>query len=104
VNEKLRQTRYGVRVLSADDYTTLPGEQYGTTTAKMLDVLDDNCDFLMLDTPNDITTPAARAVLAKADMIVFTANVVERDSLRLLRVSMDTARKLGHEEKVKNSI
>lgn len=104
VNARLRPTRYGVRVLSADDYTEIPGEQYGTTTAKMLDVLDENCDYLLLDTPNDITTPAARAVLAKADVIVFTANIGNRDSLRLLRVSMDTVRKLGHPQKVINSI
>lgn len=109
VNARLRPTRHGVRVLSADDYTAddyteIPGEQYGTTTKKMLDILDENCDYLILDTPNDITTPAARAVLDKAGLIVFTANARDRDSLRLLRVSMDTARKLGHHDKVLNSV
>lgn len=104
VNARLRPTRYGVRVLSADDYTKIPGEQYGTTTAKMLEVLDSNCDYLMLDTPNDITTAAAREVLKAADIIVFTANVREVDSLRLLRVSMDTVRELGHRQKVKDSV
>lgn len=104
VNKRLRPTRYGVRVLSADDYTQIPGEQYGTTTAKMLHVLDENCDYLLLDTPNDITTPAARAILERADIIVFTANVGERDSLRLLRVSMDTVRELGHPQKVRDSV
>jgi len=104
VNARLRPTRYGVRVLSADDYTKIPDAQYGTTTAKMVEVLDSNCDYLMLDTPNDITTAAARAVLAAADIIVFTANVRERDSLRLLRVSMDTVRELGHRQKVHDSV
>lgn len=104
VNARLRPTRYGVRVLSADDYTKIPGEQYGTATKKMLDVLDENCDYLLLDTPNDITTPAARAIIAKADVIVFTANVRDRDSLRLLRVSMDTVRELGHAQKVADSV
>ena len=104
VNELLRPTRYGVRVLSADDYTKIPGEQYGTTTAKMLEVLDENCDYLLLDTPNDITTPAARAVLGRADIIVFTANAGNRDSLRLLRTSMDTVRELGHVAKVADSV
>ena len=104
VNARLRPTRYGVRVLSADDYTKIPGEQYGTTTQKMLNVLDENCDYLLLDTPNDITTPAARQIIAKADVIVFTANVGERDSLRLLRVSMDTVRELSHPDKVANSV
>ena len=104
VNARLRPTRYGVRVLSADDYTKIPGEQYGTTTTKMLNVLDENCDYLLLDTPNDITTPAARAIIAKADIIVFTANVRDRDSLRLLRVSMDTVRELGHPQKVADSV
>lgn len=104
VNQRLRPTRYGVRVLSADDYTTIPGEQYGTTTSKMLNVLDENCDYLMLDTPNDITTPAARAVIAKADVIVFTANVGEPTSMRLLRHSMDVVRALGYEDKVADSV
>ena len=104
VQEKLRPTRYGVRVLSADDYTNIPPEQYGTVTAKMLDVLDENCEYLMLDTPNDITTAASRAIIDKADVIVFTANVGERDSLRLLRVSMDVVRKLDYADKVTNSI
>lgn len=111
VNARLRPTRYGVRVLSADDYTesagdyaNSAGEAYGETTKKMLDVLDENCDYLLIDTPNDIRTPAAQAILEKADIIVFTANVGERDSLRLLRVSMDTVRALGHGRKVLNSI
>ena len=104
VNATLRPTRYGVRVLSADNYTDIPGEQYGTTTSVMLEVLTQNCDYLFLDSPNDITTPAARAILQAVDMIVFTANVGERDSLRLLRVSMDTVRELGYRNKVVNSV
>lgn len=104
VNAKLRPTPLGVRVLSADNYIEIPTEQYGTTTTVMLDVLDDNCDYLCLDTPNDITTAPARAILRKADVFVFTGNVGVPDSLRMLYTSMETARRLGFQDKVKNSV
>lgn len=104
VNAKLRPTRFGVRVLIADDYTLETTEQFGTRTRKMLNILEENCDYLALDTANDITTPASRAVLEKADLIVFTANVAEPDSLRLLYTSMEKVRQLGLRQKVIHSI
>lgn len=104
VNAKLRPTRYGVRVLNADDYTLETTEQFGTKTRKMLKVLKENCDYLEIDTPNDIQTAASKAVLEKADVLVFTANVPEPDSLRLLYTSMEKVRQLGLSAKVANSI
>jgi len=104
VNARLRPTRYGVRVLIADDYTLQTTEQFGTRTKKMLDVLKENCDYLEIDTANDITTPASRAVLEKADVIVFTANVRDPDTLRLLYTSMEKVRQLGLRDKVANSV
>lgn len=94
VNASLRPTRYGVRVLIADDYTLETTEQFGTKTREMLDTLVPNCDYLCIDTANDITTAPMIAVLGRADVLVFTANVGVRDSLRLLYNSMEKVRQL----------
>ena len=104
VNARLRPTRFGVRVLNADDYTLETTEQFGTKTIKVLKVLKENCDYLMCDTANDITTAASKAVLEAADVLVFTANVNERDSLRMLYTSMEKVRQLGLGDKVSDSI
>lgn len=104
INARLRPTKYGVRVLSADDYILETTEQFGTTTVKMLDILTKNCDYLFVDTANDITTAASRAVLQKADVLVFTANVGIKDSLFMLYTSMEKVRQLNLRGKVANSV
>lgn len=104
INAKLRPTEYGVRVLVADDYVLVTTEHFGTKVSKMLDVLDENCDYLFVDTPNDIQTAASRALLEKADVLVFTANTGVKDSLRMLYVSMEKVRQLGMQNKVANSV
>jgi len=104
INERLRPTKNGVRVLSADDYVLETTEQFGTTTVKMLDILSKNCDYLFVDTANDITTAASRAVLEKADVLVFTANVGIKDSLFMLYTSMEKVRQLKMKEKVANAV
>lgn len=104
INARLRPTKYGVRVLSADDYILETTEQFGTTTVKMLDILSKNCDYLFVDTANDITTAASRAVLQKADVLVFTANVGIKDSLFMLYTSMEKVRQLNLSAKVANSV
>ena len=104
INNRLRPTKYGVRVLMADDYRLLTPEQFGTKVSKMLTVLDENCDYLFIDTANDISTAASKAVLEKADVLVFTAYTGIRDSLRLLYDSMEKARQLGQQAKVANSV
>lgn len=104
INPKLRRNRYGVAVLSSNDQTEDENDVYGTNAEVMLNRLSDFTDFLMLDTGNDITTTVMKKVLDKADVIVFTANVEEPDSLIQLGTSMEIVRKLGHRGKVDRSI
>lgn len=100
---RLRPTRYGVRVLSANDYTADPSESYGTTTKKMLEILKRYSEYHFIDTANDITTPSMKEVLSSADVLVFTANASVKDSLPQLGTAMQAAR-ISFGAKVANSI
>jgi MinD-like ATPase involved in chromosome partitioning or flagellar assembly len=64
----------------------------------------DNCDFMYVDTPNEISGDQCLALLHMAHLIVFTANIGEQESLRQLGSSMQTLRNFGLADKVNNSI
>ena len=104
LNPLIRPTRYGVRVLSANDYTADLSKELGTHTSQMLDLLSAFGDYNFIDTTNSISTPEMRVTLGRADMLVFTANVAVKNSLFLLGVGMQAARQLGLERKVANSV
>lgn len=87
-----RPTIEGGRKLSADQY------------AKVAQLSFENCDYLYIDTTNDITSDQCLALLKLADLIVFVANVGEQDSLRLLGTSMQSLRGFGLVDKVNKSV
>ncbi|MCA9325815.1 hypothetical protein KDA23_07220 [Candidatus Saccharibacteria bacterium] len=63
-----------------------------------------NCEYLWIDTPNDITSDQFLMLAQMATVIVFTANVAEPDSLRQLGESMQVLRDFGLEDKVNRSV
>ncbi len=104
LNPRLRRNRFGVAVLSANDNTLEGNDVYGNSAEVMLNNLSNLTDYLMIDSGNDIQTTVMKRVLSKADVIVFTTNVDEQDSLLQLGTSMQIVRKLENARKVANSI
>lgn len=102
--KKVSTTRYGVRAISAD--SIIGGDQHltGDDARKMLEVIKENSQFHYIDTANDITEDVTLAVVGMSDVIVFTANVAVRDSLRQLAISMETLRQHGFADKVDRSV
>lgn len=101
---RIRPTVYGVRVISANDI--ISGNQHlaGADAEKMLEVIGRHCEYHFVDTANDITDEVTQAVVAAADVLVFTANVEVHDSLRQLATGMETLRRHGFEDKVNNAV
>ena len=92
----LRRNRYGVATVSSNDQTKAQNDVYGTSAAGMLNTLASLTHYLMIDTGNDITTTVMQRVFDKADIIVFTANADDVDTLLQLGTSMETVRNLGN--------
>jgi MinD-like ATPase involved in chromosome partitioning or flagellar assembly len=103
-NEAVRQNADGVRVIEArtilEGGRKLNGDQY----RKLVQLAHDNCDFLYVDTPNDITGDQGLALVDEADLIVFSTNVGEQDSLRKLGISMESLRNFGFRDKVNRAV
>lgn len=100
----VRPTPYNVRAISADSIIRGNQELSGADAEKMLELIQANCEYLLLDTANDIATNVSKAVVKASDVIVFTANVQEQDSLRQLATSMETLREQGFADKVDRSV
>jgi cellulose biosynthesis protein BcsQ len=101
---RIRPTRYGVRPISANDIVGVNEHLDGESARRILDAINVNSEYHYIDTANDITTEVSLEAVRKADVIVFTAYVGVRRSLRLLSVGMETLRRHGFEEKVANSV
>lgn len=101
---KARPSKNGVRVVSADSIIDEHRRLNGKSTARVLELMGHNSEYLAVDTGNDIGDVVARAIAGFADVFVFTANVGVPDSLRKLSTSMETLRNLGFEEKVNNAV
>jgi cellulose biosynthesis protein BcsQ len=104
VRRLFRPTSYGTRVLSANDIKRDTSELFGTHAAQMIEVLQRHFEYVMLDTANELSDASARAVLKTADVIVFTANVGVKDSLRKLGESMQSLRLQGLQDKVNGGV
>lgn len=104
LNEHLKNNRDRVRVLAAaamiEGGRKLTGEEY----RRAAQLVRDNCDFLYVDTPNDITSEQCLALIKIADVLVFVVNVGEQDSLRKLWEGMETLRSFGFADKVDHSV
>jgi hypothetical protein len=70
----------------------------------MLKFAQDNDDALVVDTTNQVNSPAALAVVGQTDIGVYTAFVGERDSLRKLAETMAIHRQAGFAKKVENGV
>jgi MinD-like ATPase involved in chromosome partitioning or flagellar assembly len=105
-NEQVRPNTDRVRVVGAKSLMDGPRKLLGKEYEEVIQLSHDNCDYLYVDTPNDITSEQCLALLKKADLIVFTANVGEQDSLRQLGTSMNTLRhyKAGTETKLADTV
>lgn len=75
-----KETIEGGRKLTPKEYADVATEAFR------------NCEYLYVDTPNEISGDQCLALLGLADLIVFTANIGEQDSLRQLGTSMETLR------------
>jgi MinD-like ATPase involved in chromosome partitioning or flagellar assembly len=102
---RIRPTRFGVRVISSD--SIIKGERNrlsGAGAAKLLDAVGRNSEYHLIDTANDITSTVTEEVVKACDILVFTANVRIKDSLRQLAISEETLREWGFQDKVDNSV
>ncbi|MBW4078800.1 MAG: hypothetical protein HIU84_09930 [Acidobacteria bacterium] len=104
LNAYLKNNRDRVRVLAASPIIQGGRKLIGPEYAKAAQLLRDNCDFLYVDTPNDITSEQCLALIKMANVLVFVANVGEQDSLRKLWEGMETLRSYGFVDKVNNSV
>jgi cellulose biosynthesis protein BcsQ len=101
---RLRQTPYGVRVVSSDSIISDRQHLAATDAVLLLQAIQRNCEYHLIDTANDITNGVTLEVIKASDPLVFTANVAMQDSLRQLAISMETLRKHGFTEQVDNSV
>lgn len=101
---KARPSKNGVRVVSADSIIDEHRRLNGKSTARVLELMGHNSEYMAVDTGNDIGDVVARAIASFADVFIFTANVGVPDSLRKLSTSMETLRNLGFEDKVNHSV
>lgn len=104
VISELRPTRYGVRVIGANNIISTDDHLTGDEARRMLTVIGENCEYHFVDTANDITDEVTLAVVEKSDVLVFTANVGIQASLRQLSTGMETLRRHGFEDKVNNGV
>jgi len=101
---KIRPTRYSVRAITAESIVDGDNRVPEEKVRKLLKVTRGLCEYLFVDTANDITEPVTLAVVEAADVLIFTANVKVSASLKRLATSMETLRKRGFEEKVNNGV
>lgn len=103
-NEYVRSNIYRVRVIGAK--STMEGRRKLTAAEYQAVALAgfNNCDYLYVDSPNEISGDQCLALLELAHLIVFTANVGEQDSLNQLGTSMQTLRNHGLADKVNKSV
>ena len=104
LNEYLKNNRDRVRVLAASPIIKGGRKLSGDENAKSAQLLRDNCDFLYVDTPNDITGDQCLALIGMATVLVFVVNIGEQDSLRKLSEGMETLREHGFVDKVNHSV
>lgn len=101
---RARPNRYGVRSISAASIVSKQSRLTRDSYRKVLDITKRNCEYLFVDTANDIISEESLQILHDVHVFVFTANVGEPDSLRQLGTSMQSLREYGFEEKVNNSV
>ncbi len=102
--KRIRPTRYGVRVITATAIVDGNNRVPVALMEKILHVTQTQCEYLMVDTANDITDPVTLAVVDASTVLVFTANVAVPASLRQLATSMETLRRHGFADKVNNGV
>jgi len=100
----IRPTQYDVRVVSANNIIEKGQAVSSDDIWRVMEALYRFTEYLYMDTLNFITDPVALANVDFSDVIVFTANVGEQESLRQLGTSMETLRRHGFEDKVNNSV
>ncbi len=101
---RIRPTRYSVRAITAESIVDGENRVPEVKVRKILQVTRGLCEYLFVDTANDITEPVTLAVVEAADVLVFTANVKVPASLKRLATSMQTLRRRGYEDKVNNGV
>jgi cellulose biosynthesis protein BcsQ len=100
-----RPNRYFVRSISAN--STVEGDNpllQAERLEKIITVARKYCEYLLIDTPNVITDDATLRMFRMCDVLVFTANVAEHDSLRRLATSMESLRRKGLRDKVDQAV
>lgn len=102
--KKVRPTRYGVRPITATPIVSGNNRLPADEVKQILAVTQRQCEYLLVDTANDITEPVTLAVMEAADVFVFTANVAVHDSLRQLATTMQTMRCHGFADKVDQAV
>lgn len=90
--EYVRSNTDRVRAVAAKDTTEGGRELTAKEYADVAKTCLANAEFMYVDTPNKINSEQCLALLGLADLIVFTANIGEQDSLRKLGTSMETLR------------
>lgn len=103
-NEYVRSNTDRVRVVAAKSVMQGGGKLSDAEYVQVATLAFDNCDYLYVDTPNDIASEQLLALADIAHVLVFTANVGEQDSLRQLGTSMQALRNHGLEDKVNRSV
>jgi hypothetical protein len=97
-------SKYGVRTISAEPVGVGGARLSGEEFSQVIVAVSKFCEYLCVDTANDITSDMSLSVIESADVLVFTANVAVQDSLEKLRTSMETLRQHGFNRKVDDSV
>ena len=103
---RARPSAFNVRCISANSIIKRGGNNRLTPEeyADILRISQANCEYMFVDSPNDITEPVSLEVFNVGDVFIFTANVGVQDSLRQLGTSMETLRNYGFEDQVNHSV